>query len=53
MAKKGARELVKLKSTESGYTYITKKNKRTHTEKLQLKKYDPMVRKHVLFKETK
>ncbi len=53
MAKKGARELVKLKSTESGYTYITKKNKRTHTEKMQLKKYDPMVRKHVLFKETK
>ena len=53
MAKNGARELVKLKSTESGYTYITKKNKRTHTEKLQLKKYDPMVRKHVLFKETK
>ena len=53
MAKKNAREVIRLKSTESGYFYITKKNKKTQTEKLQLKKFDPMVRKHVLFKETK
>jgi large subunit ribosomal protein L33 len=30
---------------------VTKKNPRTKTEKLELKKYDPVVRKHVLFKE--
>ena len=33
--------------------YVTKKNPRTSTEKLAFKKYDPVVRKHVEFKETK
>ena len=51
MAKATNRELVKLKSTESSYIYYTKKNKRNTTKKLELKKYDPIVRKHVLFKE--
>jgi len=46
--------LIKLVSTaETGYFYVTKKNPRTKTEKLELKKYDPVVRKHVAFKEAK
>ncbi len=45
---------IKLQSTAgTGYYYVTKKNARTKTEKLALKKYDPVVRKHVEFKETK
>ena len=45
---------IKLESTAgTGYFYTTKKNPRTMTEKLELKKYDPKVRKHVPFKETK
>lgn len=53
MAKKTGRELIKLKSTESPYLYYTKKNKRTKTERLELKKYDPMLRRHVVFRESK
>ncbi len=34
-------------------SYVTKKNARTQTEKLAFKKYDPVVRKHVEFKEAK
>ncbi len=45
---------IKLVSTAgTGYYYVTKKNPRTLTEKLTLKKYDPVVRKHVDFKESK
>jgi large subunit ribosomal protein L33 len=45
---------IKLVSTaDTGYFYVTKKNSRTMTEKLALKKYDPVVRKHVEFKEAK
>ena len=45
---------VKLVSTEgTGYFYVTKKNPRTKTEKLQMRKYDPKLRKHVVFKEAK
>jgi large subunit ribosomal protein L33 len=45
---------IKLESTaDTGYFYVTKKNPRTKTEKLELKKYDPVVRKHVIFKEGK
>jgi large subunit ribosomal protein L33 len=53
MAKKGVREKIKLQSTESAYFYTTSKNKRTMPEKMEIKKYDPIARKHVLFKETK
>ena len=53
MAGKGHRVTVKLKSTESPYTYSVKKNKQNTTERLELKKYDPVVRKHVAYKETK
>ena len=36
---------------QNGYYYVTKKNPRTQTEKLEMRKYDPVVRKHVVFKE--
>ncbi|GJD33430.1 50S ribosomal protein L33 [Methylobacterium aerolatum] len=45
---------IKLVSTaDTGYFYVTKKNSRTQTEKLTARKYDPVVRKHVEFKESK
>ena len=45
---------IKLISTaDTGYFYVTKKNSRTQTETLVMKKYDPVARKHVEFKETK
>ena len=48
------RDKIKLVSTAgTGYFYTTTKNKKTSTEKLVLKKYDPKVRKHVDFKEEK
>ena len=53
MAKPGARATVKLRSTESDHFYSTKKNKRNTTDRLELKKYDPVVRKHVKYKEEK
>ena len=40
-------------SADTGYFYVTKKNPRTKTEKLSFRKYDPVVRKHVEFKEAK
>ena len=46
--------LIKLVSTaDTGFYYVTKKNPRTQTEKLEFRKYDPVARKHVLFKEGK
>jgi large subunit ribosomal protein L33 len=46
--------LIKLESTaDTGYFYVTKKNPRGKAEKIELKKYDPKVRKHVVFRETK
>ncbi|MBT4989020.1 MAG: 50S ribosomal protein L33 [Rickettsiales bacterium] len=46
--------LIKLVSTAgTGYFYVKKRNPKTVTEKLSFKKYDPVVRKHVLFKEHK
>ena len=54
MAKEGPRIKVKMVSTaDTGYFYTTTKNRRTTTEKLQLNKYDPVARKHVMFKEAK
>jgi large subunit ribosomal protein L33 len=48
------REKIKLLSTaDTGYFYVAFKNKRLHPEKLELKKYDPVIRKHVIFKEAK
>ena len=51
---KPATILVKLvSSADTGFYYVTKKNPRTVTEKLEFRKYDPVVRKHVMFKEAK
>ncbi len=51
---KSSTQLIKLVSTaDTGYFYVTKKNTRTTTEKLELRKYDPKARKHVIFKESK
>lgn len=45
---------IKLVSTaDTGYFYVTKKNARTMTDKMTVRKYDPVVRKHVEFKEAK
>lgn len=45
---------IKLVSTaDTGFFYVKKKNPRTQTEKMSLRKYDPVVRKHVEFKEAK
>ena len=55
MAKKGARVQVTLESrSENGvYRYHTTKNRRNTTERLELKKYNPITKKHELFKEIK
>jgi len=48
------REKIKLESTAgSCHFYTTTKNKRTTPDKIEIKKFDPRVRKHVLYKETK
>ena len=48
------REKIKLESSAgTGHFYTTTKNKKTTTEKLAFKKFDPVVRKHVLYKEMK
>lgn len=48
------REKIKLVSEAgTGYFYTTTKNKRTKPDKLRMRKYDPVVRKHVWFKEAK
>ena len=45
---------IKLVSTaDTGYFYVTKKNARTMTDKMTVRKYDPIARKHVDFKEAK
>ena len=45
---------VKLQSTaDTGFFYVTKKNTRTMTEKMVKKKYDPIAKKHVEFREAK
>jgi len=52
--KKKDNEKIKLVSTEgTGYYYTTKKNRKNTPEKFEFKKYDPVVRKHVIFKEAK
>jgi len=51
---KSVREKIKLVSSAgTGHFYTTSKNKRTMPDKLEMKKYDPVVRKHVLYKEAK
>ena len=48
------REKIKLESTAgTGHFYTTTKNKRTMPDKMEIKKFDPVARKHVIYKETK
>jgi large subunit ribosomal protein L33 len=53
MAKANTVQIKLVSSADTGYFYVTKKNTRNHTGKLELKKYDPVVRKHVVFREAK
>ncbi len=54
MAKAKAREKIRLvSSAETGHFYTTTKNKRTTPGKLEIMKFDPVVRKHVSYKEAK
>ncbi len=53
MAKPTTVKIKLVSSADTGFFYVTKKNPRTKTEKLSFKKYDPVVRKHVEFKEAK
>ncbi len=51
---KGGREKIKLESSAgNGHFYTTSKNKRTKPEKMEIMKFDPTIRKHVAYKETK
>ncbi|MEM9029666.1 MAG: 50S ribosomal protein L33 [Pseudomonadota bacterium] len=53
MAKPVVQKIKLLSTAGTGFFYVTKKNPRNLSEKLSLKKYDPIARKHVEFKETK
>jgi large subunit ribosomal protein L33 len=53
MAKTATVKIKLVSSADTGFYYVTKKNPRTKTETLELKKYDPIARKHVAFKEGK
>lgn len=54
MATKGNREKIKLESSAgTGHFYTTTKNKRNTPDRLVMKKFDPVVRKHVEYRETR
>lgn len=56
MASKGKdlRPIIKMRSTAgTGYTYVTRKNRRNDPDRLVLKKFDPIIRQHVEFKEAR
>jgi large subunit ribosomal protein L33 len=53
MAKAATVKIKLISTADTGYFYVTKKNSRTKTDKLSMKKYDPVARKHVEFKEAK
>jgi large subunit ribosomal protein L33 len=53
MAKATTVKIKLVSSADTGYFYVTKKNSRTMTEKLTKKKYDPVAKKHVEFREAK
>jgi large subunit ribosomal protein L33 len=53
MAKPTTVKIRLVSTADTGFFYVTKKNPRTQTEKLSFSKYDPVVRKHVEFKEAK
>ncbi|MEV4060259.1 50S ribosomal protein L33 [Nonomuraea dietziae] len=52
MARNDVRPVIKLRSTAgTGYTYVTRKNRRNDPDRLTLSTYDPIIRRHVLFLE--
>jgi large subunit ribosomal protein L33 len=53
MAKSNTVQIKLISTAETGYFYVTKKNTRAQTGKLEFKKYDPVARKHVTFREAK
>lgn len=53
MAKANTVKIKLVSSADTGFYYVAKKNARTMTDKLKMKKYDPVARKHVEFTETK
>ena len=54
MAGNSKREIIQIESTAgTGYRYSVTKNKRVHPDRVEYKKFDPVIRKHVVFKETK
>ncbi|SPT53442.1 50S ribosomal protein L33 2 [Actinomyces bovis] len=53
-SKKDIRPVIKLVSTAgTGFTYVTRKNRRNTPDRLVLRKFDPVVRRHVEFKESR
>ena len=53
MAKAASLKIKLVSSADTGFYYVTKKNSRTMTDKLVKKKYDPVAKKHVEFREAK
>ncbi|HEX4041671.1 MAG TPA: 50S ribosomal protein L33 [Xanthobacteraceae bacterium] len=53
MAKSSTIKVKLVSSADTGFYYVTRKNSRTMTEKLKMKKYDPVAKKHVEFAESK
>ncbi|HEY8596064.1 MAG TPA: 50S ribosomal protein L33 [Devosiaceae bacterium] len=53
MAKANTVKIKLVSTADTGFFYVTKKNSRTMTDKLTMRKYDPVARKHVEFKEAK
>ena len=53
MAKATTIKIKLVSSADTGYFYVTNKNTRTMTEKMAKKKYDPVAKKHVMFREAK
>jgi large subunit ribosomal protein L33 len=53
MAKPATVKIKLVSTADTGFYYVTKKNPRNTTEKMSFRKYDPVVRKHVEFKEAK
>ncbi|MDX1737369.1 MAG: 50S ribosomal protein L33 [Alphaproteobacteria bacterium] len=53
MAKPATLQIKLVSTADTGYFYVTKKNPRNLTEKMEMRKYDPRVRKHVMFRESK
>ncbi|MEU1482860.1 50S ribosomal protein L33 [Streptomyces sp. NPDC005752] len=54
MSRSETRPVVLLRSTAgTGHTYVTRKNRRSHPDRLELRKFDPAARRHVMFREAR